>query len=376
MKKSRKTLLGALGLSVVTATTIYAATLPTPEAQAVSGVTDVITIRVVRDEAFVAIDSPLGETVTNPNYKLDLQYGNLTKVSLRAVKTDASGNIVFGPVEFWSQDVSTDDHAESVDVNFSDLDGFGSYIFTIVGIDEDGLSVESSLSVDYNNVDADIEIGDEGDITIIVTPPATEIEKVEIRIRNDSGELVSEGIVTNPEGQVTLPTDGLPAGDYTATLTYYDGNENVIGTETINFTISGEGESVIVKVPSDNFKPVEKIEIEVWKDGELVDTIEVPKTGGNIKIPVEKYGTGNYEIIVKYYDKDGNLIGIGSRFEIVVDKIPSAGAPDTGGPFQNLEISRADYLATGLLVFFVFAIVAFGVVLRGRKTTKSAKKRH
>lgn len=376
MKRSKKNLLGALGLCVVAATTIYAATLPAPSASAVSSITDTIKIRVVTDDPEVTIGSSLGDKVTVPAYSLDLGYANVSTVTLTATRLDENGNVISGPTEIWRYDANFDEGESTVPVNFNNLGGYGNYIFTIIGRDVNGVNIDRSYEVTYTNVDADMNIDNDGNITIIVTPPSTEIDKVDIVIRNEEGDEVATGSVDNPNGQVTLPLDGLPAGDYEADLTYYDKDGNVIGSETIRVTKSDDGETITVKVPSEDFKPVDKTVIEVWKDGVKVDEIEVPNGGGDIRIPIEDYGTGEYEIIVKYYDKDGNLIGTGSSFRVTVDQIPNAGAPDTGGLFKNLDISRTDYLATALLVFFVFAAVAVGVVTTNHKSSKSNKKRH
>ncbi|MBR0488486.1 hypothetical protein IJJ39_02325 [Candidatus Saccharibacteria bacterium] len=375
MKRTKKNLLGALGLCVVAATTIYAATLPAPGASATTSVTDTIKIRVVTEDPEVTIGSSLGDKVTAPEYSLDLGYANVSLVTLTATRLDAYGEVISGPTQLWQIDADFDQGESTVPVNFNNLGGYGKYIFTISGRDVNGITIDRSYEVVYTNVNADIKFDDEGNVSIIVTPPSTEITKVDIVVRDDEGNEVATDSVDNPGGQVTLPLDGLPAGDYEADLTYYDKDGNVIGSETIRVTKSEDDETIIVKVPSEDFKPVDKTVIEIWKDGVKVGEIEVPQGGGEVRIPIEDYGTGSYEVIVKYYDKDGNLIGIGSSFTFYVDRIPNAGAPDTGGLFHNLDISRADYLATGLIVFFVFAVVALGVVMRSRKTTKSSKKR-
>lgn len=55
-------------------------------------------------------------------------------------------------------------------------------------------------------------------------------------------------------------------------------------------------------------------------------------------------------------------------------EIPDTGAPDTGGLFQNLNISKEDYLVTGLIIFFILGIVGFGIVARNKRTTNKKRR--
>lgn len=382
MKKIKKNLLGALGLCVVAASTIYAATLPAPGASAAtqtSTITDTLVVRVVAGDSYVELESPQGDRVANPAYQLAAGYGGVEDLVINATRLDFSGNVVSGPTAVWSYNPNYVEGTQTINVNLNDLGGYGQYVFTLTGKNHSGLPIETSWDVIYTNVpDPTSDIDSEGHVDVIIppAPSAPQIEKVDIKIYDDGGNLVAQDVAMQPSGQITLPTGGLPAGDYVAKLTYFDDVDNVIGEETRNFTIEG-GETIVVPVPSDEFEPIYRTEIDVKKDGTPVDTIELPGDGsGRTRIPVEKWGTGTYEVTVKYYDKDGNLIGISSTIIIYVDKIPSAGSPDTGGLFKGLDISRADYLATGLLVFFVFAVVALGVLMRSRRSAKSSKKRH
>lgn len=44
--------------------------------------------------------------------------------------------------------------------------------------------------------------------------------------------------------------------------------------------------------------------------------------------------------------------------------------PDTGGLFMGLNVSKTDYLVTAIIVFFAFAFLALGIVIKGRKNNK------
>ena len=75
MKKTQKNLLGMFGLSIVVATTVFAACLPGPEASAAGSVTDTVTVRVVGDAPKVditGVDS--GSVITDGGQTIDVSY--------------------------------------------------------------------------------------------------------------------------------------------------------------------------------------------------------------------------------------------------------------------------------------------------------------
>ena len=128
---------------------------------------------------------------------------------------------------------------------------------------------------------------------------------------------------------------------------------------------------------------VAKIIINVYdKDGVLVEAlspIEVlpPVTRVEIPFAAKEMPSGTYTISVSAYGIDGDELykPYVLTTEYKAAEVPDAGAPDTGGLFQNLNISKEDYLVSGLIVFFVLGIVAFGIVARNKKTTPRKHRR-
>lgn len=127
---------------------------------------------------------------------------------------------------------------------------------------------------------------------------------------------------------------------------------------------------------------VAKFVINVYDEsGKLVSgispiTVTPPTTRVEIPFAANGLPSGNYTIGITAYDADGNELY--STFDLKIEYkasvVPDAGKPDTGGLFQDLNIANEDYLISGLILFFVLGIVAFGVIARGRKN--DPKRRH
>lgn len=128
---------------------------------------------------------------------------------------------------------------------------------------------------------------------------------------------------------------------------------------------------------------VARIIINVYdKDGKLVEAlspIEVlpPVTKVEIPFAAKELPSGTYTISVSAYGIDGGELykPYVLTTEYKAAEVPDAGAPDTGGLFQNLNISKEDYLVSGLIIFFVLGIVAFGIVARNKKTDSRRHRR-
>lgn len=113
---------------------------------------------------------------------------------------------------------------------------------------------------------------------------------------------------------------------------------------------------------------------EVYLDGTLVGTLDKDNLDKPVVFSMADKPSGTYTITVVAKDAEGNVLYIPLTLTIDYEaiEVPDAGTPDTGGLFKNANISKEDYLTTGVIVFFILGIVAFGVVSRGSK--KNSKK--
>ena len=126
------------------------------------------------------------------------------------------------------------------------------------------------------------------------------------------------------------------------------------GTQVISMTIYSEDSETVIK--------------------ELPDYIvKNPETGGCETIKIDPgdidIASGEYTIIIETYDnidKDGDPTGtITIRFKHTAPDAPNV--PDTGALLSSLNISKSDFLITGVLGFTVISLIALFVMKRNSK---------
>lgn len=130
---------------------------------------------------------------------------------------------------------------------------------------------------------------------------------------------------------------------------------------------------------------VEKVQVQVYdKDGKAVfvdasgaeQPIIVSRDqfdGNNLSLtlPFEKYGLadGNYTAVFVAYDKQDNILGI-VPVDFNYDKKAGGGTPevpDTGMSGNLMNISRLDYIFTGLVLFGLASGFAIYLILRKKR---------
>lgn len=128
---------------------------------------------------------------------------------------------------------------------------------------------------------------------------------------------------------------------------------------------TGDVASIVINVYDENGNPV-KI------DG-FPMTVTPPTK--NVLIPFEDADlpSGKYTIEISSYNDNGELLY--NPYIITVDykapkPIPS---PNTGGLFQNLNISKTDYLVTGLIIFAIVGIS--GAIFVNKRSKKGSRRR-
>lgn len=95
MSKTKKRILGFLGLSFVLAATVFAATLPSPDASATSSLSDTLVVRVVGAVPDVKITGIVnGKVYANPNRPFSVSYENVNHLTVTLDYTDLEGNVI------------------------------------------------------------------------------------------------------------------------------------------------------------------------------------------------------------------------------------------------------------------------------------------
>lgn len=307
MKKTKKRVLGLLGLVLVIITTIFAAFLPGPEASAEGGitsVTDTISVRVVGSVPDILNVKPInGSVFIYPDQDLSFDYENVEYLTITIRYTDKDD------VEHIIPLLEKDDPESFVDYipgSYSTpLDllaenyGYGEYRVEIVGIG-------------FNDI--------------------KDFETVEFALYPVVGE-VNEA----DDGKVYLD------------LQYDTENENI---NTIGINIYDEnGNLVNVLSPITANAPDMRVEL--------------PFAENNLP-------TGNYRIEITAYNAEGEALYKPYITYYYYEMIP---VPNTGALFSNLNISRTDYLVTGLIIFFLAAILGIVFIAKGRSNKSRLNKK-
>ena len=304
MKAKHKKVLGILGLVLVVATTIFAATIPSPGASAATSVTDHLLVRVTSVVPNIEItDINDGETTTTSDQPFTVDYENVTNITVTLEYTDENGE---------TQTVVLDDFAPGEQAGSKDYNlgpqlgslGYGRYKIIVRGTGNDGVHDDKTIEFSYLPVVAEVTQDEEtGNVEVDLdyapddgTPGGGDVASIEINVYDEDGNLVEELspiTVIAPENKVELPFAdfGLPSGEYTIAVTAYDAEGN-----------------------------------KLFEDYSL-------------KI---RYDAGEEDIVV-----------------------PSTA--DTGGLFQNLNISKSDYLITGLIIFAMVAISGAIIIAKSGK---------
>ena len=118
-------------------------------------------------------------------------------------------------------------------------------------------------------------------------------------------------------------------------------------------------------------KKIDTIKINVYDEsGNLVSSISpitVKAPGTRVELPFVENNlpTGNYKIEITAYDSAGKLLyGKPYTLYYYYEAIP---VPDTGKVFGGLNISKTDYIITGLLIFFSAAGLGILFIIKGKR---------
>lgn len=129
----------------------------------------------------------------------------------------------------------------------------------------------------------------------------------------------------------------------------------------------------------DSTGDVAEIIINVYdEDGNLVkelSPIKVTPPTTKVTIPFDKYDlpSGTYTIETTAYNRAGDKLWKTLSTYVIYKATPSIPVPDTGGMMGGLNISKTDYLITGLIVFSMVGIG--GLMFIAKRDKKTNRKR-
>lgn len=319
-----------------------------------------------------------------------------TDVPISEVKSVKATLYTSTGLEVWS--ATLNNPAESETLDFS---GFANGIYTLETISRDGDG--NVLERLTRQIIIDNGSGT-GGIDIPVEDPGVEMGKAVVTVTDEEGKVVYTTTVDDPSAgdKIHIDTDSLEPGTYTITTDYYDKNDELVKTTTEQIVKSKTNGEVEIPIEQ-NVDVVTQLQVDVYSDttGKIVRVIKADRaTGtayiydangnllftipngyrenmrkGDLVVPMEGLDAGDYTAILMYKTENGRIVGNTKKFKIHYDGDEVIIVPDTGSFFQGLNISREDYLITGVVVFAVIGVVAFGVVARNRNSKKVAKNR-
>lgn len=293
---------------------------------------------------------------------------------------DDGGNLV--------DTISISDPGDLETLDLSHL-GDGTYTLEVVTKDTTGDVIESTTVIAVVDQDGPAS---RPTIPITVENQDEPVGEVKIDIKDEEGNIVKTITVANPVpgSVVDVDTDDLPSGGYTITTTYYNGDGEVISSNDVSATITNEDgkagiaintvvdsvSSVEAYIYDTNGKLVRILKanratgiVYVYdENNNLLFTINGGYANGKITISMEGLPYGNYTGMIMYRNKNGKLVGDSDPISIKYYG-KAIVVPDTGSFFQGLNITREDYLITGLIVFVTIGVVAFGIVKKNRGQT-------
>ncbi len=348
MKKTQKNFFGLLGLVFVVASTTFAATLPSPEASAADSITDTIQVRVVGSTPYINITAPAnGSIFVSPLHDIAFEYENVESISADLTYTDMDGNI-----QTYS-DVYTlfPDYAPGSDVFIPNLDeyGYGDFVINFKGINTAVSSEEEE------------ETPEEEPRFFLMAAP----KKAPAAPANaNAGAYAEDSVYFEYIPAILTATQDEASNDPTLHIEYYEGG-SLAGIKLV--VPKGDGKNDItflVKIENDKFNLYDN-------DGNLIDTVF---TNQDLTLPFSDYGVkaGTYNLIATPLNVEGDALYRPYTFSLTYDTLPTPITPDTGALFEKLNISRADYLLTGLIVFFSVAIL--GLIFTIKNHNKSRRK--
>lgn len=323
MQKTKKQLLGLAGLAAVGIMTAVAYSLPTPAAAAENEPTSVeagaqVQVRVLGADVKAEFISPSdGGNSVNADTKVSVDFNKANELVYQLTfKKDTNSTPITIPLGSKGTYTIPAELQDKAGVHNFDLDldsygyGFGEYTLQVVAKGTNHTSYVDTVTFRYSAATAEI----------------TGTEK--------NGD-------PNLEVDINVVVDKIA-------VTVYDKKGNPLTDK--------DGNPLIVEL-----------------DRDAID----PETGNfNITLPFEEYnaGDGEYTIITTAYDKNGDILTIITtpfNYKWVDPNKPDADTPNTGFlTIGDLNITRLDYLLTGLIAFALVAGFALYLIARRNRNDR------
>lgn len=260
--------------------------------------------------------------------------------------------------------------------------GDGLYRVELSGKDKNGNPTisESEVVLNGSGVDAPVKFEEQSE----------PFDSVVVTVKNAAGETVlTQSFDVSSPGIYTIDMSGLPSGVYTITNDYYGAGGQIVGSTSKVVRKIADGQMSVDVPPIDAVTTVEAYLYDA--DGNLVRVIKANRATGLVSvydangnllfnlengysdqgftIPMEGLEYGEYTGTIMYRNAAGELIGDTMPFQIIYNPETPV-VPDTGNFFQGLNLTREDYLISGLAIFVAVSVLAFWLVKRNKSHRK------
>lgn len=314
MRKRKKQLLGILGLIAVFVMTAIAYALPTPDAYAESSVSDSVKVKVTipESESRLSIISPKNGDVltsqTNGNNLVDVKidHQQVYKVKLNTTCRNEAGDVTANVNS--ESDTSNNPSGElDVTADLGKLSGVNYCRLTATGLDKNGNdAIQDIVEFTFRSVSVDID------------------DKTD-----ENGNPITNIVISDDVVKVMVQV--------------FDKQGNPI-------FVNKDGTDEPIWIPVDKFFPI--------GDGNL---------SLSLSLPMKEYGApaGWYDLVVVGYDSKDAVVSMNVTEFYYGDE--TADVPNAGSIFKDLNISHADYIITGLVVFGLVSGFAIFLIIRNKR---------
>ena len=321
---------------MVAAMTLFAVFLPAPDTQAadINSVTDTIKVRVVSQSAAINISGITpGSNVTSSSQNLEISYENIETLTSTITFTGVDG--VTHEMPFLNLPVDYAAGVSNIKINFKT----GEYTYDYDYYDEADDTVKTS-------------VGNVGQLDYY-----------------GYGEYVIKAFGSSIDGVYYEALTDFAYQPVDATIKVEDGKATIdLGYDPYDESGETDGDvaKIVIEIRDDkgNLVPVQPNPITVFP----------PNT--QVVVNLSDYGlpSGTYTVNVTAYDINGDIIYKTFTTHFVYEA-PAVPVPNTGGIMGNLNISKTDYLITGLIIFGVAAVAGVVFIIRNdkRKSTRRRK---
>ena len=250
MPKTKKQILGLIGLAFVGLMTAFAYCLPAPSAAAESSSNIDVVVTVLPDNTSIEILSPAdGDEVSDGEATVAVRYSDTKRLEFQLTYTDADGQVQTIDLPAYEP---TDPNGEYEFALNLEQYGYGDFVLKTTAIGVGGTIHEDAVSFTHQAATVENAGTNEDGNPVITIDPSDEFDHGQVQVYDKDGNPVfvdDEGnevpIVIDrddidPEtGKITveLPmTDyDAPEGEYTGLVVTYDQNDDALGQYTFTF---------------------------------------------------------------------------------------------------------------------------------------------